>query len=261
MPAGYDPEHFAALFAIEDRHFWFGARNLALKSVIQSLSAPLPAGYRVLEIGCGTGNTLRALQQACSAASIIVGLDLFEEGLAFARRRTNVPLVRARVEKTPFATRFDIVGMFDVLEHIEDDAATLREVRALTSPDGYLVLTVPAHMALWGPFDEESHHCRRYEREQLHERLTDAGFTVEYLTPFMASLYPVARVTRWLSGRANDVRRRFHLKRKSVVLTDLTVRPVINDVVAFLLRQEVGMLRRRMTLPMGTSLLAIARVA
>ena len=98
MASGYDPDHFAALFAVEDRHFWFGARNLALTTVIQQLITRLPAGYRVLEIGCGTGNTLRVLKHACAAARVIVGLDLFEEGLVFARRRTQLPLVRARIE-------------------------------------------------------------------------------------------------------------------------------------------------------------------
>jgi SAM-dependent methyltransferase len=259
MSAGYDPDHFAALFAVEDRHFWFGARNLALHTVIDDIAPQLTAGYRVLEIGCGTGNTLRMLKHACSTASMIVGIDLFDEGLVYARRRTGLPLIRARIEQAPFAVSFELVGMFDVLEHIEDDLASLREVRALTATGGYLLLTVPAHMTLWSRFDEESHHCRRYEPDELGERLTTAGFSVEYLTPFMATLYPLARVSRWFTGRANAVRRRLGIEPRSAVMNDLSVRPVINDVIAFLLRHEAPMLRRRRLLPMGTSLLAVAR--
>ena len=75
----------------------------------------------------------------------------------------------------------------------------------------------------------------------------------------MATLYPIARVSRWLSGRANDVRRRLGIESKSAVMNDLTVRPVINDIIAFMLRQEAPMLHRRVRLPMGTSLLAVAR--
>src|SRR5438046_6156273 len=132
MSPGYDPDHFAALFAVEDRHFWFGARNLALKTIIEEFAPRLPAGYRVVEIGCGTGNTLRMLKEACSTAALIVGIDLFEEGLVYARRRTNASLVRARIEDAPFVVPFEVVGMFDVLEHIEDDAAALSSVRSLT---------------------------------------------------------------------------------------------------------------------------------
>src|SRR5205814_3237017 len=130
---------------------------------IEEFAPRLPAGYRVVEIGCGTGNTLRMLKEACSTAALIVGIDLFEEGLVYARRRTNASLVRARIEDAPFVVPFEVVGMFDVLEHIEDDAAALSSVRSLTRPGGHLVLTVPAHKALWSRFDEESHHCRRYE--------------------------------------------------------------------------------------------------
>jgi len=259
MSPGYDPDHFAALFAVEDRHFWFGARNLALSTVIDAIAPQLPAGYRVLEVGCGTGNTLRMLQHACSGASLIVGIDLFEEGLVYARRRTGLPLVRARIEQTPFAVPFEMVGMFDVLEHIEDDRASLREVRGLTAPGGYLLLTVPANMALWSRFDEESHHCRRYEPDQLRDCLAAAGFSVDYLTPFMVTLYPIARVSRWVSSRANDLRRRLGFESKSAVMNDLVVRPVINDLMRFMLRQEAPLLRRRRRLSMGTSLLAVAR--
>jgi SAM-dependent methyltransferase len=261
MAAGYDPDHFAALFAVEDRHFWFSARNLALETLITGLAPQLPANYHVLEIGCGTGNTLRMLKKACAAASVVVGLDLFDEGLAYARRRTNVPLVRARIEQPPFTVPFDLIGMFDVLEHIEDDAATLREVRALTKPGSYLVLTVPADMALWSRFDDESHHCRRYGPGELRDRLVAAGFEVEYLTSFMATLYPLARVSRWLSGKADGVRRRLRIAPKSAVLNDLKVWPVLNGMVGSMLRQEVRVLRRRGTLPVGTSLVAVARVA
>jgi SAM-dependent methyltransferase len=259
MPPGYDPEYFAALFAVEDRHFWFGARNLALRTMLEELVPRLSRSYKVLEIGCGTGNTLRVVQDACATAAVVVGMDIFEEGLVYARRRSRVPLVRARIEAAPFAVPFDMVGMFDVLEHIEDDAAALRKARALTTRGGFLLLTVPAHQRLWSQFDEEAHHCRRYEPGELHERLTAAGFAVEYLTPFMATLYPIARVSRWLSGCANDVRRHLGLESRSAVLNDLTVRPVANEIMAFMLRQELPWLRRHMQLPMGTSLLAVAR--
>lgn len=257
--SGYDPGHFAALFAVEDRHFWFGARNAALATVIEQIVPSLPRRYRVLEIGCGTGNTLRMLKKACAGADLIVGMDLFAEGLRYAQQRSGLPLVQARIEHAPFLEPFDLIGMFDVLEHIDDDAGTLARVRGMLRPGGGLVVSVPAHMALWSRFDEESHHCRRYEPGELGDRLTHAGFSIEYLTPFMASLYPVVRLARWLQGRAREVRRRLESAETSAVLTDLKVWPGLNEAVGFVLRREVAVLRRRGRLPIGTSLLAVCR--
>jgi len=258
MSGGYDPSYFPALFDVEDRHFWFTTRNLALEAVIGPLAAQLPARSRVLEIGCGTGKTLQALAVACPNA-IIVGMDLLLEGLEYARRRTEVPLVQGTIEHAPFARAFDLVGMFDVLEHIDDDAASLREVHALVAPGRHLVITVPAHNALWSGFDDESHHCRRYEPDELRERLAAAGFEVEYLTLFMATLYPIVRLRRGMAEIVRRGRRRLALTERSAVLSDIKVRPVVNGLLGFALKQEIRFLRLRWQLPLGTSLLAVAR--
>jgi hypothetical protein len=202
----------------------------------------------VLEIGVSTGNTLRVLDEDCPAAALIVGIDLCAEGLGHAPRRRNMALVEDAPSAVPR----------DVLEHIDDDLARLCRVRALTTQGGRLLLTVPGHKAL-EPVREESHHFHRYEPHELRDRITRAGFSVEYLTPFMAPLYSSARASRWLSGRAHDVPRGLRIGSKSAVLNDLTMRPVINGVLAFMLRQEAAMLRRRVTFPIGTSLLAAAR--
>lgn len=259
MRASYDPDHFAALFEVEERHFWFGTRNLALEAVIGGITPRLAGGYRVLEVGCGTGNTLRMLEAACPAAGLIVGMDPFSEGLVLARRRSSLPLVRGRIEQPPFTEPFDLVGMFDVLEHLDEDTAILRQVRALVKPRGYLIVTVPAHMALWSRFDEESHHRRRYERADLGPRMAAAGFHVEYLTHFMAALYPVARLSRYAAGIVDGIRRCMHLNERSAVLADIRVRPMLNGVMGFALKQEIPILRGRRQIPIGTSLLAVAR--
>src|SRR5438876_230682 len=85
-PETYDARDFERLFRIEDRHFWFQARNRILSAVFAQLVRNLPSGYTVLEVGCGTGNVLRHLEKACSRGTV-VGMDLFAEGLKFARTR------------------------------------------------------------------------------------------------------------------------------------------------------------------------------
>lgn len=255
---GFNPDHFSAFYEVEARHFWFGARNKALYALIASATRGLPAGYRVLEVGCGTGFTLQMLERACPGGRI-VGMDLFLEGLRYAKRRAAVPLVQGRMEQPPFTARFDVVGLFDVLEHIADDDAALRQIGSLLAPDGRLVLSVPAGPALWSRFDEEAHHRRRYAEPDLRDKLGAAGFRVEYLTPFMTALYPLARAGRFVSDLVRARRQRSGGNAGSAVLDEIKIRPGFNGVMAALLGADARFVARRWRLPVGTSLLALAR--
>ena len=105
-----------------------------------------------------------------------------------------------------------------------------------------------------------SRHKRRYERDELHQKLTAAGYSVEYLTPYMAVLHPVLWWGRRITGRGHhhidDSREAWNLAG-----ADLRVRPVSGAVLGLALRQEIRFVRRRIELPVGASLLAIARAA
>ena len=254
----YDPEFFGHLFAVEDRHFWFRARNHAIATVVTQIEARLTSGYRVLEVGCGTGNVLRVLEQHCTRG-VVVGMDLFAEGLRYARRRTSCMLVQGDVHAPPFAARFDLIGLFDLLEHLSEDAPVLRTVHDMLAPEGTLLLTVPAHPSLWSYFDSASRHRRRYAPAELERKLSGAGYRVEYLTQYMATIYPwvwLRRVFAALADRraAGDVDRAAELASK-----ELRIRPVFNELLAWLLSYEARLLARRRRLPIGTSLIAVAR--
>ncbi len=199
------------------------------------------------------------LEETCCGAAL-VGMDPFAEGLKYARRRTLAPLVRGRMEQPPFNVRFHLVGLFDVLEHLDDDRAALARLHELVEPGGALILTVPAHRKLWSRFDEEAHHCRRYERPDLEALLEEAGFQVEYVTLFMASLYPLARVGRKISDVVRGAKKRLGRPEGSAVADEIRVRPGINRVLTAILSPEAGLLGKRWHLPFGTSLLAVARV-
>lgn len=250
----YDPYYFAPLAAVEDRHFWFRARNRALSALVERLTAGLPDGYRVLEVGCGTGNVLRVLEQVCSRG-IVVGMDLYAEGLAFARQRTRCPLVRADLTTPPFHARFDLIGLFDVLEHLPDDRRVLGDLHRMLAPGGRLILTVPAHPWLWSYFDEESGHQRRYRAGELREKLGTAGYTVEYLTPYMAAILPLVWLGRRLAGLFDRRSNRDRAAR------DLRITPGVNEVLSRLLSLEAGRIARRRPLPFGASFLVVAAKA
>lgn len=255
----YNPKFFKSLFTSEDRHFWFCARNQVLTALVQQLTATWEPGYRVLEVGCGTGNTLRVLETVCMTGTVI-GLDLFAEGLRFAQTRVGCPLIRGDIRHLPFLPSFSLIGLFDVLEHLPDDVAVLRHLSEVLIPGGRLLLTVPAHMSLWSYFDEAAHHCRRYETAELEDKLKQAGFEVEYVSPFMGVLYPLVwwgrRWAQWRSGRAAHS----ESAANEMVCRELRIVPVLNGVLTWLLTREIVPLLKRRRLRWGTSLIAIARL-
>lgn len=217
------------------------------------MTSVLAPGYRVLELGCGTGNVLRILEKVCSSG-IVLGVDLFAEGLQYARARSSCLLVQGDVRALPFWVEFDLIGIFDLLEHLCNDMEVLRHIHAALIPGGVLVLTVPAHKQLWSYFDEASHHCRRYERIELANKLVRAGFEIEYLTYYMAGIFPLVWFGRRLAaliGRSASVH--------ELAMRELRFGRVMNDLLAWLLSQEVRLITRRVRLPFGTSLLAVAR--
>ena len=256
----YDPAHFAPLFAAEDRHFWFRARNRVIATLVRQIAKQWSPGYRVLEVGCGTGNVLRVLDRVCRSGHV-VGMDLFAEGLHFAQRRTTAPLVQGDMHRAPFAVPFDMIGLFDVLEHLPDDRRVLADLHGMLQPHGALILSVPAHPSLWSYFDEAACHCRRYSMDELESKLREAGFTIEYATEFMSVLFPLVWGGRRVAALLNRNSEQQSAAQKNIEMSqqELRIVPVVNGLLSAILRQEERLVTRRRRLPCGTSLLAIAR--
>jgi SAM-dependent methyltransferase len=259
----YDPDFFAPLFEAEDRHFWFRARNEVIAALVGQITAGMAPGYRVLEVGCGDGNVLRVLERVCRGGAVI-GMDLFAEGLRYARMRASCPLVQGDIHANPFGKHFELIGLFDVLEHLPDDMQVLGDIHSMLAPGGALLLTVPAHQSLWSYFDEASHHRRRYEQAGLHAKLESAGYEVEYITQYMMSIFPLVWLGRRLAslskrreGRGTGAGRakRTH----QLAVDELRVRPGVNGALGWVLSQETRLIAGRKHLPVGTSLLAVAR--
>ena len=246
--SGYNPAYFALIASSERTHFWFRARNRVLRTVLMANRARLPADARVLEIGTGTGATLRVLEEVFPSARVF-GMDLYAEALHYAREQSRAALLQGRVEAHPFGTRFDLIGLFDVLEHIERDDLALQAIRELLAPGGVLVRAGPAGAHLWSAFDVEAHHCRRYSRCGIENRLRSAGFDIIYLTPFMTAIYPLV----WLSRRLRPTR-----SAANSAAAELQPPGWLNALADIGLRPERWVLRAGRHLPFGTSLLAVA---
>jgi SAM-dependent methyltransferase len=252
---GYDPAFFDQLARIEGQHFWFCARNRVILGLARGISSSLRPCDDVLEMGCGTGNVLRILETACPNCRL-VGLELWFDGLRHARRRTGASLVQADIRNSPFGKQFDMVGMFDVLEHLTEDQETLRLVHNALRTGGKLLLTVPAHQSLWSYFDEAARHCRRYSADGIRRKLEDAGFEVEFLTQFMACIFPIVWAYRKLAG----LRRNTNSTRQ-LASEEFRLVPVVNRILTGLLYLEAKWICRGHSLPVGTSLVVVARKA
>jgi ubiquinone/menaquinone biosynthesis C-methylase UbiE len=227
-------------------HPWYGGRLAVIAGELDRLR--LPAGAAILDAGCGTGGVLRELARRGDAA----GVDASAESVAIAAER--VPDADVRVADAGALAfddrRFDLVCCLDVIEHVDDDRAVLRELRRVARQDGRLLVTVPAHPSLWSGHDIAAGHRRRYRRRTLLAAAQDAGWVAERMTHFNTLLLPVAAAMRVTDRRSAHPRS--HLDRGPGRL-----RPAVGAA----LRVEARALRAGLRLPLGLSLLATFRAA
>jgi SAM-dependent methyltransferase len=244
----FDAAFFDQLFELENRHYWFRARNDVITAVMRQHIVAAGEKAHVLEIGCGNCNVLSHLSRNMGEKTWIGG-DLFIEGLLRSRERVNLPVVQLDAYSLPFETSLDAVCMFDVLEHLRDDAEILAEAYRVLKPGGKIVVTVPAYQGLWSYFDEASHHQRRYSRAQLRQKLTEPGFKIDMISYYMATLLPLVFLQRKVqtcirNGTANGAK------------NDFRVIPPVNDLLYVACSAEKTLVSR-VGLPFGASLIAV----
>jgi SAM-dependent methyltransferase len=179
------------LAEIEARSFWFTHRN----AVIASIAARFPPQGPIFDIGGGNGFVSLGLAQA-GLASIVV--EPGAVGASNARARGLAVIQTAFQDLSVPAGSLPAAGLFDVLEHIEDDRGTLERLHDALEPDGKLYLTVPAHRWLWSQQDTHSGHFRRYSLPGLRALLEDTGFAVEFDSYFFSVLVPAVFAFRTL---------------------------------------------------------------
>ena len=242
---GFKAGFFASLAELEAGNFWFESRNRLLT---WAFGKYFPNAESFFEIGCGTGFVLSGIQRKFRDIKLF-GSDIFCEGFAYAKERVpGATFFQIDARNIPFENEFDVIGAFDVLEHIEEDENALSSIfRAVKS--GGVIITVPQHQWLWSKNDEVACHKRRYSKKELAEKVENAGFRVLRMTSFVSFLLPlmVALRLRWQLGVGGQKDSGSELRQP----------PLINAFLKRVGSIERGLVRNGVSFPAGGSLLCV----
>jgi SAM-dependent methyltransferase len=235
---------YESMAALDQRHWWYRARREVLAALIRRLAMP-PRGGAILEIGCGTGHNLPMLGEF----GHVDALELDEEARAVAESRLGRSVMSAPLPELAGVPdrHYDLVGAFDVIEHIPDDAAALRSIAAKLKPRGKLVMTVPAHQWMWSAHDVVNHHQRRYSKQALADLIKGSPLKLEKVGYLNSLLFPIAvaqRTALRLRGSDDDAELRLPARPINAAL----------ERTFALERHLIG----RLPLPPGLSLFAVA---
>ena len=257
----FDGSEFALRDELEATQYWHVHRRRVLLESLLSLE--LPKESRLLELGCGIGTVATHL----NAGGLQVDYaDVFEAALNIAMKRASERLgpeaekrrfIRLDVTQPLPISGYEGLLLFDVLEHLPNDKEVLGHLRDALPQEGLLFLTVPAFPFLWSPWDEIEKHKRRYTKTSLVPLLEEAGFRVDHVTYFFFPLFFAASAVKGL----RSARKLFGAPKKAQDITELTEAkssPMLNRVMLSVLSGERPLLKH-LRLPMGTSLMAVAR--
>jgi SAM-dependent methyltransferase len=228
---------------LDERHWWYRARREVLAELIRREARP-PANAKILEIGCGTGHNLAMLGQF----GHVDGLELDEEARALSEQRLGRAVMSAPLPQLAGVPErhYDLIGAFDVIEHIEDDRAALASIATRLKPGGKFVMAVPAHQWMWSAHDVVNHHKRRYSKRALQELVYGSPLQLLKIGYFNSLLFPLAVAQRAASKLRGS-------EDADVRLPPKPLNAAFNTVFAAE-RYLVG----RLPLPPGLSLFAVA---
>jgi SAM-dependent methyltransferase len=239
-----NPEAYLEMAHTESTHWWFKGRREIIISVIQGVG--LSTSANILEVGCGTGGNLEML----SRFGEVSALEMDAEARKIAQEKTNGHyIIKAGCcpEDVPFQEgSFDLICLFDVLEHIGEDAETLMVLKKLLKKDGVIILTVPAYQWLYGPHDVFLHHKRRYSAKQLKNVVRLAQLQIKKISYFNTLLFPLAVIARFKDKLLGG---------QQATGTEIPPTP-INSLFMHLFRSEKYILKQG-NLPFGVSLLCV----
>lgn len=244
--ADYNAKNLDGLYSQEEKHFWFIARK---EFILQNAKKYIKNESKIIEIGAGTGNIARYFLRN-NYSNVSVG-EMHLNGLRYAQSYGIQECYQFDLLNSPFENEFDVVCMFDVLEHISDDVRALKNAHKMLGQEGYIMLTVPSHMWLWSKADVVAGHKIRYTRKELVKKLEECGFEVVSACYFFISITPLLFL-RSLINRDNG------LPVTEVESSEVKINSIFNKFLLFVSRVE-NKLNKYLPNWFGGSLLVLAK--
>jgi SAM-dependent methyltransferase len=236
---------YRIFFEIQKKHWWFVTKKKIVLDTIDRFFKK-DDQTKILDIGCGSGLMLNAL----SKIGPTYGMDMSDEAIEFSKEIYSGDIAQGSLpDQVPYENNFfSLITALDIIEHIDRDIDSLTAMRDLLTPGGKIIITVPAYMFLWSPFDDMNEHKRRYTLTELKTKLLQTGFTIEKISYYNTLLFPIVFVVRLL----NNV-----LNRDGASDMDIPSPPV-NFILRKIFSFEMYLLRF-LNLPFGVSVIAVVR--
>ena len=231
------------LYDLEETHWWHKVKR-DLESFFLKKYLP-DKNNKLLDVGCGAGKNIEAF----SRLGECWGIDSSSDAISFCKKRGITKAIKGSIEKIPFSKQsFNIITALDVLEHV-NDLKSLKEIYRVLKTNGVIIITVPAFPKLWSRWDEVLHHKRRYTKKSLERILQENSFRIlkiSYVYSFLVLPVFLIRLIK-----------QFFFK--DYYPSDFKLSsPLVNSLLSFVCRFEKSFVTRA-TIPVGTSLIAIAR--
>ena len=232
---------------LENRYWWYLGRRHIFDNLLSRFFPGSP-DKKIVDIGCGTGGVIPML----SKHGQVLGLDIEPRALDFCRSKGfhNVALMENFYDTGQPDESADLVSLFDVLEHFEDDLKALNEINRILKSGGFVFLSVPAFKILWSELDEVAHHRRRYKQEELEQKLKDSGFAIVKSSYVFFFVFPLIFFYRTVA--------RFQKKHLHPQFSYVEFPRLINAFFVTLSKIEAVLLKF-INFPFGSSVVVLAR--
>lgn len=229
---------------LPESYFWVATQHDIVINFVKSLVKTYKRGatLKILDAGCGNGNLIVHLAKLGQ----VIGIDASKEAVDFCQKEHSLYVQQASIQKMPFSdNEFDFIICVDTIEHIEDELSAMKELHRVLKSGGFLIVTVPAFMCLWGGHDEKQGHFRRYIKPYFCNLAKQAGFKIKRCSYFKSTLFLPLLFTRLFKKNINRQTDDF-----------FNSGFIVNQLLRLLLNLEIRVISF-IDLPIGTSLIAV----